>query len=102
MDASREQVIQWCIDNKVDFAKPIFPPPDGWGWYDNEGAEVKTLSAVFTNTEDADIEWYDVLLSRASEMDEKYNPETGEWEPAEPLPYTYGRLRRFWRWLTGK
>jgi len=67
-DANREQAIQWCIDNRADFTKPIFPPPDGWGWYENEGVEVHTLAAVFTNTEDEDVEWYDVLFAAAARL----------------------------------
>jgi len=65
-DATREEVIKWCIDNKINFTKPIFPPPEGWGWYDNEGSNVKSLCAVFTNTEEDDVDDFDVLLTVAA------------------------------------
>lgn len=62
-DASRQQVLNWCVDNKVDFCKPLFPPPDGWMWCDpvGEGVKFHSLTAIFTNTVDDDIEPIDVL-----------------------------------------
>lgn len=53
-DATRDEVIQWCADNKVDFNKPKFPPPEGWMWADT-GVPAKVLTTIFTNTEDEDI-----------------------------------------------
>lgn len=61
-DATRDEVIDWCIDNKINFTKPIFPPPDGWMWAGNEGSDVKSLTAIFTNTEDEDVDQVDVLF----------------------------------------
>lgn len=42
-DATRDEAIQWCIENKVDFTKPVFPPPDGWMWGDTN-VPAKVLS----------------------------------------------------------
>jgi len=58
-DATREEAIQWCIDNKVDFKNTSFPPPDGWMWGDT-GSELYILTTIFTNTEDEDINSFDV------------------------------------------
>mgnify|MGYP000686987472 CR=1 FL=1 len=35
-DATRDEAIQWCIDNRVDFTQPKFPPPSGWMWADTD------------------------------------------------------------------
>jgi len=69
MDATREDVIKWCIDNQVDFTKPLFPPPDGWMWFDT-GVPAQGLTAIFTNTKDEDIEAVDVLLSIAGKSED--------------------------------
>ena len=61
MDATREEVMDWCIKNKIDFTKPLFPPPNGWLWGDTE-VPAKVLTAIFTNTEDADIESVDIIF----------------------------------------
>ena len=49
-DLTRDQAIAWCKENKCDFVKPIFPPPSGWGWYEQSGEdhEYLILAAVFT------------------------------------------------------
>ena len=65
-DATRDEAIQWCIANKVDFTKPKFPPPKGWMWADTDVA-AKALAAIFTNTEDEDIESVDVLFKLAAQ-----------------------------------
>jgi len=65
-DATRNEVIEWCVDNKVDFSDPIFPPPNGWIWADT-GVPAKALTAIFTNTEDEDIESIDVFFFVASQ-----------------------------------
>ena len=65
-DATRDEAIQWCIDNKVDFTKLKFPPPKGWMWVDT-GVAAKALTANFTNTEDEDIESVDVLFKLAAQ-----------------------------------
>jgi len=65
-DASREEAIEWCICNRVDFTKPKFPPPAGWMWAENEGVAVNTLTAIFTNTEDEDIDEVDLLFKLAA------------------------------------
>ena len=62
MDATREQVLDWCIDNKIDFSKPIFPPPEGWMWGEAD-VPAMLLTTVFTFSEDEDIESIDVLLA---------------------------------------
>jgi len=60
-DATREEAIKWCIDNKVDFVSPLFPPPNGWIWYETRGVMWHTLSGVFANIEEEDIEWTEVI-----------------------------------------
>ena len=50
-DATREEAIQWAIDNKCDFKTPVFPPPTGWLW----AGSTLVLTPVFTNTVEADI-----------------------------------------------
>lgn len=71
-DATREEAIQWCIDNKVDFTNPKFPPPKGWMWAET-GVPAMALTAIFTNTEDEDIESGDVLFKVAAQA--KYREE---------------------------
>lgn len=63
-DATRDEAIQRCVDNKVDFTQPKFPPPNGWMWADTD-VPAKALTAIFTNTEDEDIESVDVLFKVA-------------------------------------
>ncbi|MFW0776328.1 MAG: hypothetical protein ACN2B6_01230 [Rickettsiales bacterium] len=65
-DATREDVINWCVDNRVNFTKPIFPPPEGWMWCENEGSNVQSLCAIFTNTEGEDVDQIDMLLHVAA------------------------------------
>lgn len=67
-DATRQEVIQWCIDNKVNFVDGHYPPPEGWGWYKNKDSDVMSLCAVFTNTEDEDVDQVDVLFTVAASM----------------------------------
>ena len=64
-DKTRDEAIDWCIENKVDFKNPLFPPPEGWMWFET-GVPAQGLTAIFTNTEDEDIESVDVLLRVAS------------------------------------
>lgn len=64
-DATRDEAIIWCIENKVDFTKPKFPTPSGWMWADTD-VPAKVLTAIFTNTEDEDIESIDVLFRVAA------------------------------------
>jgi hypothetical protein len=66
-DASRDEVIQWCIDNKVDFTKPLFPPPEGWAWGDT-GVPAKLLTALCPSDEMEDIESVDIIFSLASQI----------------------------------
>lgn len=54
-DATREEVIDWCKEQKADFVNPVYPPPSGWMWAENSGNGL-VLTAIFTNTEDADID----------------------------------------------
>lgn len=48
-DKTRDEAIMWCIDNQVDFTKPIFPPPVGWMWGET-GVEAKCLTTMMTAT----------------------------------------------------
>lgn len=52
-DATRIEAIAWCIENNCDFVEGVFPPPDGWLWALSGNGLI--LTAIFTNTEDADI-----------------------------------------------
>lgn len=53
MDATREQAIEWCRGVGADFKVAINQPPEGWMWA-QDGDDL-VLTALFTNTEDADI-----------------------------------------------
>lgn len=64
-DMTRDEAIQWCITNKIDFTKPKYPPPEGWMWFDT-GVPAKGLTAIFTNEETEDIESVDVLFAVAA------------------------------------
>ena len=48
-DATREQAIQWCRDNRCNFTDPVFPPPSGWMWAENGNHLV--LAPIFTMTD---------------------------------------------------
>lgn len=65
-DASRNEAMQWCIDNMADFKTPVFPPPEGWMWA--ESGDALILTAIFTNTEDADITSADVRMQQTPRM----------------------------------
>lgn len=70
-DMNREQVIDWCISEKIDFNKPKFPSPEGWLWCDPEkGTTTYSLTAIFTNTVDEDVEWLDIFFIVASKNEE--------------------------------
>lgn len=58
MDATREQAIEWCRSVGADFKVANHQPPEGWMWAQDGDALV--LTALFTNTEDADITLFDV------------------------------------------
>ncbi len=60
-DATRDEALQWCVDKRIDFTNPQFPPPEGWMWGDT-GVPAQMLTAIHTNTEDDDIESVDVLF----------------------------------------
>lgn len=62
-DATRQEAIDWCKENWADFKTPVFPPPNGWAWA--ESAESLILTAIFTNTVDADITSADVGIQPA-------------------------------------
>ena len=69
-DLTRDEAIDWCVAKKVDFTRPIFPPPEGWMWFDT-GAPAKGLTAVFTadiGDDDEDITSIDVFLRVAAEQ----------------------------------
>lgn len=51
-DATRQEAIQWCIDNMADFRVPVFPPPEGWLWA--ESGNQLVLSPIFTMTDQGD------------------------------------------------
>jgi hypothetical protein len=63
MDMTREQVIAWCRGCRISFnARDSRPSaPDGWSFaYTGGAGDEVLLTAVFTNTEDADITEADV------------------------------------------
>jgi len=31
-DATRDEAINWCVDQCCDFIEAKFPPPEGWAW----------------------------------------------------------------------
>ena len=51
-DLTRNEAIQWCYENMVDFKNPIFPPPSGWMWA--ESGESFVLTPIFTITDEGD------------------------------------------------
>ncbi|UTQ78255.1 hypothetical protein [Aeromonas phage Aer_P220] len=58
-DMTRKQVIDWCKKVGADFKEVKYRAPDGWMWArDGDGL---ILTAIFTNTEDADIYLSDVV-----------------------------------------
>ena len=60
-DATRVEVLQWCVDGEINFAKPTFPPPQGWMWATSrEAPGGHLLTAIFTNIADADVYATDV------------------------------------------
>ncbi len=68
-DLSREQVIDWCVDNNCDFLDPVFPPPNGWAWADYDLSKKSLiLTAIFTNTEDKDITSVDIIKRHVKEQ----------------------------------
>lgn len=62
-DATRSEAIEWCREHGCDFIHAQFPPPSGWLW---AGDRQLTLTAIFTNTNDADITHRDVWPDGAS------------------------------------
>lgn len=48
-DATRQEAIQWAIDNKCDFQTSVWPSPNGWLWAQFNGGLV--LSPIFTMTD---------------------------------------------------
>lgn len=60
-DASRDDVIKWCIGNDLDLTEPIFPPPEGWAWCDPEDGLHYSLTSIFTITDQEDVEWLDLI-----------------------------------------
>ena len=63
MDMTREQVIAWCKENVISFIASVKRPcaPEGWMFaYTDDAGEEVLLTAVFTNTEDADVTYSDV------------------------------------------
>ena len=68
-DATRKEVVTWCLENDVDFTDPLFPPPAGWMWAETGEPDTENiLTAIFTNTEDEDICSMDVAMV-ASDLD---------------------------------
>jgi hypothetical protein len=57
-DTTRDEVINWCKINELDFTKPLFPPPEGWAWATEDQRLI--LTPIFTNTTDSDIGKEDV------------------------------------------
>lgn len=51
-DATREQVIQWCIAKGCNFVDPVFPAPRGWMWANGPSSLV--LTPIFTMTDQGD------------------------------------------------
>jgi hypothetical protein len=60
-DASRDEVIEWCWENRCDFMNPIFPPPSGWMWVKSDEDDWLYLTAIFTlNGDTRDVDRWDV------------------------------------------
>lgn len=47
--ATRQEALEWCIENNADFQTAILPAPGGWMWAEEKDALV--LVAVFTLVE---------------------------------------------------
>jgi hypothetical protein len=78
-DATRQEAIQWCINNKCDFLSPVFPPPEGWQWAKSEGL---CLTPIFTITDQGDeIEFQEVYPERR----------LGVWSAKDPNPQNLPR-----------
>ncbi len=63
-DATRQEAMDWCISNKVDFKKGHYPPPPGWIWYKTKDC-TKSLISVYSyacNGDNNDIEDIDVFV----------------------------------------
>ena len=67
-DLTREQAIDWCLENWADFKTPVYPPPSGWMW--SESGEALVLAPIFTITDQGeDITTADVgLLPSSSQV----------------------------------
>lgn len=61
-DRTRQEVLQWCKDNKCDFLTPVYPPPEGWFWATSGGK--LTLSPIFTITDQGN----DITLEEVREL----------------------------------
>jgi len=62
MDATRQEAIEWTVDNRCDFFNPVYPPPEGWFWsnFDEKGKTL-VLTPIFTGKNKADILAADAL-----------------------------------------
>ncbi|QDB74114.1 hypothetical protein [Aeromonas phage 4L372D] len=58
MDFNREEVILWCKEFGIDFVTVKQPAPEGWMWA--RSGEDLILTAIFTNTDDADVTKEDI------------------------------------------
>ena len=63
MDMTREHVIAWCEENRISFnaSDKRLRAPDGWMFaYTGDTGDEVLLTAIFTNTDDADVTRRDV------------------------------------------
>ena len=81
-DATRQEAIQWCIDNQCNFLSPVFPPPEGWLWARMNCDHSLCLQPLFTMTDQGDeIEFKEVYPDRIR----------GVWSAKDPNPQNITR-----------
>jgi hypothetical protein len=65
---TRAQALLWCHKNNADTNNVVFPPPEGWMWWSEEGS-IKGLSAIFTRSEQSDITQADIDIFNSAYKD---------------------------------
>lgn len=61
-DATRQEAILWCAENKCDFVNGVYPPPEGWAWVYNQEKTILHLYFYSYSGTYEDINKGDVLL----------------------------------------